>query len=749
MDHQNEVLFQTFLEKTLNGLVFKVRDASFLVFAVGDDFLNLLGLQRANILNKDIIELPLGLFHPSTRRVLAGILQHKQNATINPFFIQTENHAKNLYASVKITPILHSDGQVLYLLYTLLAIDNNISEAKEMISRNYLMQLLDQAPVGISILRGKELIVESANNMMLELLGKSDAILNLPLAIALPELHGQGFLKLLDDVYTWGEPLVGNEAKVFLIRNSKYETAYFNFVYQPIKDNLGVTTGIMMVAAEVTSLVLVKQQLEDSVSNFKSVVMNAHYGLLVLKGKDWIVEVANQPMLNLWEKKKEEVLGLPLMEILPELVGQPFLEHLRQVTESATSHVIKEEVFYYNTGGGIKKKYVSLFYDPMMDKEGNVCGVIAGAEDITERVESRLKSERAEEMLIIAIESANLGTWHYHPISKRLIVSPRLKALFGYTENEEMTYDSVMAKVTEEYRFMLLKAIKSSVNYGEQFNLDFSIAGNTENKLRWMRATGKIYRDNEGIPIRFSGVLMEITEHKQNEIRKNDFIAMVSHELKTPLTSLKAYVQLLALKAKQSGDVYTIKSLKKVDGQVNKMNNMIRSFLDLSRLEAGKLYLDKERFSVEKLIAEIVEETALTDRTHVISTIACIPVEVYADREKIGQVINNLLSNAIKYSNQGTNIQIGIDLKGNSIQVWVKDEGLGISKKDAEMLFSRFYRVENTPLKTVSGFGIGLYLSAEIIQRHNGNIWVESEVGKGSVFYFSLPAEGTESKEAQ
>ena len=742
MDHQNEVLFQTFLEKTHNGLVFKVRDSSFFIFAAGDDFLNLTGLQRSSILNKDISELPLGLFHPSTRQVLEGILQHKQNASINPFFIQPENHAKSLYASVTITPILNVEGKVSHLIYTLFAIDHSSSEVKEMINRNYFMQLLDQAPVGISILRGKELTVESANNMMLELLGKSDAIFNLPFAIALPELEGQTFLKLLDDVFTWGEPLVGNEAKVYLIRNSKYETAYFNFVYQPIKDNLGVTTGIMMVAAEVTPLVLVKQQLEESVANFKSVVMNAHYGLLVLKGKDWIVEVANQPMLNLWDKQKEEVLGLPLMEILPELDGQPFPEHLRQVTDTATSRVIKEEVFYYNADGGIKKKYVSFFYDPMMDKEGNVCGIIVGAEDITERVESRLKSERAEEMLRIAIESANLGTWHYDPISKRLAVSPRLKALFGYTDNEEMTYDSVMAKVTEEYRFMLLKAIKSSVSLGEHFNLDFSITGNAENKLRWMRATGRIYRDNEGIPIRFSGVLMEITEHKQNEIRKNDFIAMVSHELKTPLTSLKAYVQLLALKAKQSGDVYSIKSLKKVDGQVNKMNNMIRSFLDLSRLEAGKLNLDKEWFNVEKLIAEIVEETSLTDKTHEISTTACQPVEVFADREKIGQVINNLLSNAIKYSNQGTTIQIGADLKGDRLQVWVKDEGVGISKKDTEMLFSRFYRVENTPLKTVSGFGIGLYLSAEIIQRHNGNIWVESEVDKGSVFYFSLPVEG-------
>ncbi len=739
MNHRNEPLFETFLEKTHNGLVFKVDKLSFIIIAVGEAFLRLTGLERTAVIGKEITELPGGLFHSSTQTVLEGVLKHKQKDAIISYFLKPVHDHLDVQVSVDITPVLNSAAEVAYILYTVTDISSYMDRAAKKVNRDYFIQLMDQAPVGICIMRGKELIIESANNMMLELLGKSESILNLPLHIALPELEDQPFLKLLDDVYTWGEALVGNEAKVLLVRNSTLETTYFNFVYQPIKDKSGHTIGIMMVAAEVTALVLIKQQLEESVANFKSVVMNAHYALLVVKGKDWVVEIANQPMLNLWDKKKDEVLGLPLMKILPELVGQPFPEHLRRVTESGKSYAINEEVFYYNTPGGIKKKYVSFFYDPMLDKEGNVTGIIVGAEDITERVENRLKTERAEEMLRIAIESANLGTWNYDPQSKRLTVSPRLKELFGYKANEEMSYNSVISQVTDEYRFMLLRAIQTSVSQGEQFNIEFSIKGNFDKKLRWMRATGKIYRDNEGVPVRFSGILMEITEHKQDEIRKNDFIAMVSHELKTPLTSLKAYVQLLGFKAKQSGDMFTIKSLNKVEGQVNKMNTMIRSFLDLSRLEAGKLNLVKERFYIDKLIMEVVEEILLIDKSHPIFYGDCKPVEVFADREKIGQVINNLLSNAIKYSAPGTKVKVGCGLNGGMVQVWVSDQGLGISKKDTEKLFSRFYRVENTPLKTVSGFGIGLYLSAEIVQRHNGNIWVDSEEEKGSTFYFNLP----------
>ncbi|WP_432712511.1 ATP-binding protein [Pedobacter sp.] len=739
MNDRENALFRVFLEKTHQGLVFKVLGSSFEVISAGDDFLAISGFQREEMIGKELADLPSALFHPSTRDIFEGILSHKQKAYISSFLLKPASLLPGKYVSVEITPILNQSQKVNYLLYTVIDIDHDHRKVEEKVNRNYFMQLIDQAPVGICILRGKELIVESANNMMLELLGKSDAILNLPLALAIPELQGQPILKMLDDVYTWGEALVGNEAKVLLIRNSQLETTYFNFVYQPLKNALGITTGIMMVATEVTPLVLVKQQLEESVASFKSVVMNAHYALLVIKGKNWVVEIANDPLLKLWEKTKEQVLGLPLLKILPELVGQPFPEHLRRVMESGTSYATNEEVFYYHTFEGIKKKYVSLFYDPMLDPEKNVVGVIVGAEDITERVENRLKTERAEEMLRIAIESANLGTWHFDPMSKRLSISPRLKELFGYRPNERINSQLLLSQVTEEYRYMLLRAIKTSVSYGEHFNLEFSITRNRDRKLRWMHATGRIYRDNEGNPYRFSGVLMDTTEQKQDEIRKNDFIAMVSHELKTPLTSLKAYVQLMAFKAKQSGDAFTVKSLSKIDGQVNKMNNMIRSFLDLSRLEAGKLNLSKEYFKIDVLVNEIIEEVALTDKTHTILYNDCKPLSVYADREKIGQVINNLLSNAIKYSDRGTTVKITCESEEGMVKIGVRDEGVGISKKDSEKLFSRFYRVENSPLKTVSGFGIGLYLCAEIVERHQGAIWVESEEGKGSVFYFTLP----------
>ncbi|WP_432708939.1 ATP-binding protein [Pedobacter sp.] len=727
MDPQNDTFYKSLLAKTFNGLVFKVEGSVFSILVAGDEFIKLTGFSREDLLNRSLAEAPPSLFHSDTTRVFQQVVDKKQTSVIHPFSLNPYGGGSTIQLSASVSPILNAAGEVGYLLYSATITDGG------------LMQLIDQAPFGMGILRGKRLVVESVNTMLLELWGKSEDIVGLPLSAALPELQGQRILKLLEDVYTWGEPLVGNEVQAVLMRNGNLENAFFNFVHQPIKDQTGHTTGVMIVAAEVTQLVQVKRKLEESVANFRNVVMNTHYGLLVLKGKTWTVEIANQPMLQLWGKTTTEVMGKPLMKIFPELIGQPFPEHIREVYETGKSIVQPEDVFYYQTTEGIGKKYVSYFYDPMLDADGNVYGVIVGAEDITTRVENRLKTERAEEMLRIAIESANLGTWHFQPITKRLVVSDRLKELFGYLPGEEMTYESFVRQITEDYRPIVLHAFRHSISKGEKFSVEFSILDHNDQKIRWMRATGKIYRDQAGVPVRISGILMEITEHKQDEIRKNDFIAMVSHELKTPLTSLKVYVQLLNMKAKTSGDVFTVKSLGKVEGQVNKMNNMIRSFLDLSRLEAGKIYLEYEKFTIDKLVAEIVEEVSLTDKSHTILFSNCKPLSVYADREKIGQVINNLLGNAIKYSRPNTKVTIRCEHVNGMAQFSIRDEGIGISKADQPKLFSRFYRIQNRKLKTVSGFGIGLYLSAEIIRLHLGKIWVESEEGQGSVFYFTLP----------
>ena len=179
--------------------------------------------------------------------------------------------------------------------------------------------------------------------------------------------------------------------------------------------------------------------------------------------------------------------------------------------------------------------------------------------------------------------------------------------------------------------------------------------------------------------------------------------------------------------------------LEKVHSQVKKMTTLINGFLNTSSFEAGKIYLNEQTFEINDLLNEVVEEVTLITANHNFVVMPSPTVSVKADRDKIGQVINNFLTNAVKYSPKGKSIDISCKESNGNIQVSVKDQGIGIKPQDQEKLFDRYFRIESVQNQTISGFGLGLYLSAEIIHRHKGKVWVESEMGKGSTFYFSLP----------
>ena len=216
---------------------------------------------------------------------------------------------------------------------------------------------------------------------------------------------------------------------------------------------------------------------------------------------------------------------------------------------------------------------------------------------------------------------------------------------------------------------------------------------------------------------------------------------MVSHELKTPLTSIRSYIQVLLTQAKKdTADNFRINALTRADVQTKKMSHMIQDFLNLARLEEEKIQLQQVAFDIKPLIEEITGDAQFLTSSHRIHIETCADVKVKADYEKIGQVLMNLLTNAIKYSPKGGDIEVSCMLANNRVRIQVTDNGVGISQDEQAKLFQRFYRVQNQQVQTVSGFGIGLYLVAQMLKYHNSEIHVESREGEGSTFYFELEA---------
>lgn len=242
-------------------------------------------------------------------------------------------------------------------------------------------------------------------------------------------------------------------------------------------------------------------------------------------------------------------------------------------------------------------------------------------------------------------------------------------------------------------------------------------------------------KDPHGAIIGLSKVARDISEKKQEEQRKNDFVAMVSHELKTPLTSISAYLQLLA---RRDTDEHNRNTILRAQGQTKKMIAMIQDFLNVARLEEGRMQINKEVFALQPLMEEIAKDAEFLTTRHAISLLDCQGITLNADRDKLGQVLTNLLSNAIKYSPKGGSIAIGCEKHNGKVKIFVTDQGIGISKVHQQRLFERFYRVKDERMKTISGFGIGLYLVSEILRYHNSKIEVESKEGLGSTFHFCL-----------
>ena len=231
--------------------------------------------------------------------------------------------------------------------------------------------------------------------------------------------------------------------------------------------------------------------------------------------------------------------------------------------------------------------------------------------------------------------------------------------------------------------------------------------------------------------------------------QKDDFIKMASHELKTPVTSIKGYVQLLKsmVEAESTGQIElgpkTIKSsLSIIDKQVTKLTRLLSELLDLSRIETGRLEMKPENFNLNELVVETVQEVLYTNTKHRIQVIHDAVHQVDADRDRIGQVLVNLLVNAVKYSPDHDLVEVRVTTEHGKPAVSVRDYGIGISANDLDKIFDRFYRVEGDYEKTFPGFGIGLYIAREIITRHGGSIRVESEKDKGALFTFTLPKAG-------
>lgn len=307
--------------------------------------------------------------------------------------------------------------------------------------------------------------------------------------------------------------------------------------------------------------------------------------------------------------------------------------------------------------------------------------------------------------------------------------------LLGYTRAELLAGAMQREALTPpEFHYLSQNAVKALQEAGASGTYEKEYLHKSGKRLPVLVAVTRI--ENSATCI---GFVLDISERKDLEKRKDEFISMASHELKTPLTSLKGFLGLLQRRLITQGDETTLHYLTRMDVQVNKLTRLINDLLNLSRMQTGQIDYRPECFAVDALLQETVENVQGTTQSHRLILAGQAQVEVFADRDRIGQVLINLLNNAIKYSPGADSVLIHVAKERGQVIVSVQDFGIGIAKGYQRKIFERFYQINDPQEKAYAGLGIGLYISCEIIRRHGGQLWVESEKGKGATFHFTLP----------
>jgi two-component system, OmpR family, sensor histidine kinase VicK len=443
---------------------------------------------------------------------------------------------------------------------------------------------------------------------------------------------------------------------------------------------------------------------------------------------------ANDALLTMWGKTWENAIGRKLLENGYEPWHAEM--HEREIdTVVATKKQIRGEVSFPHAELG--RRIYDYIFTPVINQEGVVEAVAGTTRDITEIRLAEITLAESEARFRNMAEGSNIYIAMSDETGRIIYVNQAWMKFTGRHEPELMDFNWTSILHPED-RERHLEVYQDAINSQSSFHDSYRLRTG-DGQYRWLLVDGSVRRYNDGSFAGHIGAAVDITELKEDEQRKNDFISMVSHELKTPLTSTLAYIQLSKARVFENKDDLTWTMLERTEKQVRKMTGMINSFLNLSRLESGKIQVELQPVDLQTLMKDVLQEVQVTINTHEVIFEPFDKICVSADYEKIGQVIQNLISNATKYSAKHRRVYVSAGIAGADACITVRDEGIGIREDDLPKIFDRFYRVHDFETRNISGFGIGLYLCAEIIKRHGGKIWAESKPGTGSAFHFTLP----------
>jgi PAS domain S-box-containing protein len=346
------------------------------------------------------------------------------------------------------------------------------------------------------------------------------------------------------------------------------------------------------------------------------------------------------------------------------------------------------------------------------------------------------KLRQIQQNLNSALSSGLVGAW-LGDLKKGLIYLDQSSSrLVGVSYNPNgYSYDDFERILHPDDKHRVQELRRDAIQKQKDYEAEYRIL-RPDGKMIWLFARGRADYDTKGIPVSFSGAIIDITDRKDAEQHKSDFLSIASHEIRTPITSVKLYIQIAERILNPDHPAYA--PVRKAQTQLSRLERLSADLMDVSSITAGEMLYEYTEFDFGVVVKELVESMQFAVTTHKIILEKADSIRYRGDRYRIEQAINNLLSNAIKYSPDADHIIVNLGQENSHIILSVQDFGIGIPKESIGKINERFYRVKSD-FNKYQGLGLGLYITSEILKHHKGKLWVESEPGKGSIFCFSLP----------
>ncbi len=682
----------------------------------------------------------------------------------------TANHFKNIkvyllineeltthYFNYSFTPICDINGNVYGVMNT--AVDvTDLNNAKTKIQQNEqrFIKLMENAPVAIAVFSGRDLVIETHNSTFAQIVGKGNELSGQRLRDVMPELisENQPFLSILDEVFQTGISYETFGTQVKILKDGVMTNNYYNFTYTPMFDETGSVYAILEIAIDVTENVIAQNKVLESEKSLRNTILKAPVAMCILKQVDFLVEIANNRMLDLWDVSTD-IIGRPLSEYLPEAKEQGFEKLLLSVIHEGKTINAYETPFTTIRKGVATIVYVDFVYEPYRDNNEEITGVMVVAHDVTQQVMARRKIEDAEAKARLAIDAADLGAYELAYDGSYMDYSQRFMEIWGITQLESR------AQLTTKLHSDDIKVRESAhLKSLETGNLDYEarIIKN-DGTHGWFRATGKVIRDSLGNPKSLIGVIQDITDQKQfaeeltrlvfqrtMELQRSNedlqqFAHVASHDLKEPVRKIKFYSNMLQDQFADLLPPKAVSHLEKIHNATDRMFTMIDGVLKYSSIRGTSN--DIEDIDLNLIFNNLESDLEVLIKQKNATILRSELPQIQGAQVLIHQLFYNIVNNALKFSTIDVQpvitissellIRFGVEMA----KITISDNGIGIDQNYVSKIFNPFIRLN--PKDKYEGTGLGLALCKKITEQHYGIIEADGSSGGGATFTVVLP----------